>query len=34
MNNIYNLTRKDLEDYLLSIGEKNIELYKYMNGFI
>lgn len=33
MNNIYNLTRKDLEDYLLSIGEKKyraLQIYEWL----
>ena len=34
MKNIYGIKRSDLEEYFLSIGEKSLKPYKYMNGCI
>ncbi len=35
MKNIFGLTREDLEEYFLSIGEKNLKKQlKYLNGYI
>ena len=32
--NIYGMTKEKLEEYFISIGEKNLKLSKYMNGYI
>jgi hypothetical protein len=34
MRNIYDLTIKELEDYFISINEKNLEQFKYMKPYI
>ena len=34
MNSIYGITKLDLEEYFISINQKNLGLLKYMNGFI
>jgi hypothetical protein len=34
MQSIYGITRKKLESYFEEMGEKNIELPKFLNGFI
>lgn len=34
MNNIYNYTIEQLEEYFVSIGEKNLKQFKYLIGYI
>ena len=34
MNNIFGVTRKNLESYFESIGEKNLKPLKFLNGYI
>lgn len=34
MSSIYSITKKDLENYFIDLGEKNSKQHKFMNGYI